>query len=324
MNNRGLPMVTFGIIVLNGEPFILYNLRVLRPFAYGIIVRKEPRPLLSILLSLVESWPMECDIYFEAACQPLINARKAIAAYRRHIPKMDLYQIITTKQDPELIAALEQVVAELLPEFKRVVGEHPLRTPSRGCVSITEAFWLYALTRSLKPRVIIESGTFEGYSIFFLWSAAPSDARVISFDPFTKPKFRLPGVEYYAMDWTEHNWSSLPGDQTLIFFDDHLHQGRRLWQAYRQDIRHLVFHDNYVTPVQSHIPIRYVNLLGLVKHYYIFDRLRSDPIFCDTSANPQAYRWLTYVELEDRIPIWRLLLRRWRYWSHVKNPYKIR
>jgi hypothetical protein len=38
MNNDELPKITFGIIVLNGEPFVRYCLRSLYPFAYEIIV----------------------------------------------------------------------------------------------------------------------------------------------------------------------------------------------------------------------------------------------------------------------------------------------
>ena len=33
-----IPKITFGIIVLNGEPFVRYNLRALYPFAHQIIV----------------------------------------------------------------------------------------------------------------------------------------------------------------------------------------------------------------------------------------------------------------------------------------------
>lgn len=32
------PRITFGMIVLNGEPFTRYNLRALYPFAHEIIV----------------------------------------------------------------------------------------------------------------------------------------------------------------------------------------------------------------------------------------------------------------------------------------------
>ena len=35
---KKLPSITFGMIVLNGEPFVRYNLRALYPFAHQIIV----------------------------------------------------------------------------------------------------------------------------------------------------------------------------------------------------------------------------------------------------------------------------------------------
>ncbi len=38
MSNREQRLVTFGMIVLNGEPFVCYNLRALYPFAHQIIV----------------------------------------------------------------------------------------------------------------------------------------------------------------------------------------------------------------------------------------------------------------------------------------------
>ncbi|MBF8260221.1 MAG: Glycosyltransferase family 2 protein [Actinobacteria bacterium] len=43
MENTG-PKITFGMIVLNGEPFVLYNLRALYPFAHQIIVVEGAAP----------------------------------------------------------------------------------------------------------------------------------------------------------------------------------------------------------------------------------------------------------------------------------------
>jgi hypothetical protein len=37
-SENGMPRITFGIIVLNGEPFVRYNLRALYPFAHEIII----------------------------------------------------------------------------------------------------------------------------------------------------------------------------------------------------------------------------------------------------------------------------------------------
>jgi hypothetical protein len=39
-----LPKITFGLIVLNGEPFTRYNLRALYPFAHQIIVAEGASP----------------------------------------------------------------------------------------------------------------------------------------------------------------------------------------------------------------------------------------------------------------------------------------
>lgn len=234
---------------------------------------------------------------------------------------MNLHTIITTQQDPDLAQALENYIAETLPQFKRVLEQHPIRDPSPGCISVAEAFWLHGLVRSLKPELVIESGTYEGYSLFFIWQAAHEYARILSFDPKHEPTSKLKGVEYFTSDWMDIKVRPEIGSRTMIFFDDHINQGIRLKQASDQGFRHVVFHDNYITPYQSHLPIRFYDLLGLVRVSYIFDRIRSDPIFLDGTWNPQNYRWLTYLELEPRKAAWKRWLRRWRYLLSRRNPY---
>jgi len=205
-----------------------------------------------------------------------------------------LYEIISQLQDPELIDALEGYIAANLPEFKTIVAAHPLKNPKGGHCSMTEAFWLYHLCKSLQPQLVIESGSLQGYSLYFLRAAAPG--RVLSFDPYRKPIIPLDGIEYSACDWTEHDFGDVP-DCTLAFFDDHIHQGDRVRQCKQRGVRHAIFHDNYLRPDQSHIPLRYANLLGLIQRQFIFPRIRSDKIFIDRSVNSQGYRWLTYVEI---------------------------
>ncbi|MFH1130949.1 MAG: hypothetical protein V1754_06410 [Pseudomonadota bacterium] len=235
---------------------------------------------------------------------------------------MNLHKIISTQLDPELGENLERFVQENLPEFKQVFSEHPLKGPRRGCVSLGEAFWLFHIARAIQPEVIIESGNWEGYSLYFLWRAVPQ-AKLYAFDPLRKPEINLAGVEYHAYDWTKHKFMDLPGERTLVFFDDHMHQGKRLQQALARGVRHVLFHDNYRTPYQSPVPIRYCNLLGMAKTYYIFDRLRSDPFFCSTEHNPQAYRWLTYLDLETNLSwLQRLTYRLFYKLPMAHNPYE--
>ena len=65
---------------------------------------------------------------------------------------MDLYEIITTQQDPELAESLERFVNTHLAEFREVFTAHPLPKPKTGCISACEAFWLYCLVQAVRPQ----------------------------------------------------------------------------------------------------------------------------------------------------------------------------
>lgn len=208
---------------------------------------------------------------------------------------MTLYETITTLRDPELIQALDEFVELNLSEFKQVLNDHPIQIPWGGAFSTTEAFWTYFLVKALKPDMVIESGSYEGYSIYFLLRAAPQ-AEAHSFDPYNTPK-KVGDFQYHAYDWTEYIFErSLT--KAFVFFDDHVHQGNRLKQTKERGIPYALFHDNFLNAIQGHVPLRFCGVEGLAKFQYIFPRLRCDPIFNSTKAQPQYYSWLTFVELE--------------------------
>ncbi len=209
-----------------------------------------------------------------------------------------LVEIITTEQDPELHKSMEEFVARTLDEFKEVLAQH--EGEAIGGVSVCEAFWLYCLIKSIRPTQIIESGTFYGYSLYFIRSAAPPSCRVISFDPNMYHAPWREDVEYYEMDWLEKEGIDLAqGVGTLIFFDDHIDQGRRLNEAVSMDQEHIIFHDNYLSDQHSHRSIRFCDL-SKAWFCYTLPALYSDPIFTDTTKNAQTYRWLTYVQRRVR------------------------
>nr|MBC8459173.1 hypothetical protein [Deltaproteobacteria bacterium] len=85
-----------------------------------------------------------------------------------------LYEIINIPHDPELIQALDEFVELNLLEFKQILEDHPIQIPWGGAFSTAEAFWTYFLVKSLQPDVVIESGSYEGFSIYFLLRAAPN------------------------------------------------------------------------------------------------------------------------------------------------------
>ena len=205
-----------------------------------------------------------------------------------------LYEIINIPHDPELIQALDEFVELNLLEFKQILEDHPIQIPWGGAFSTAEAFWTYFLVKSLQPDVVIESGSYEGFSIYFLLRAAPN-AEIHSFDPDNELK-RVGDFQYHAYDWTEHTFDrSL--ENAFVFFDDHIHQGDRLRQAKERDIRHALFHDNFTSLARDHVPLRFCGVEGLAKFQFIFPRLSCDPIFDTTKARPQYYGWLTYCEV---------------------------
>ena len=213
-------------------------------------------------------------------------------------PAPGLYQILTRMKYPPLGDALEAFVESGLPEFKEVLATHPLDEPMDGHCSVGEAFWLYWLVKSLEPRVVIESGSLEGYSLWFLRQAAPETTRVLAFDPYHEPAIPMDGIEFYPVDWMESDLRGLPGQETLAFFDDHFNQRVRVEQCVWRRIRHTAFHDNYTRPDQSHLSLRYAGLADLLRCQFVFPDLRCDPIFTDHETNRQAYRWLTYCEID--------------------------
>jgi len=208
---------------------------------------------------------------------------------------LNLYQVITTLQDPQLGEALEGFVADTLPAFKEIASAHPLQFPEPGHCSMAECFWLYYLVKALQPAVVIESGTFHGYSLYFLRAAATG--RVLGFEPTYEVQISTDEIDLYDHDWMSAPLDDVPWSDTLVFFDDHIDTDQRVQECIQRGVHRAIFHDNYLRLGQSHLSFRYANLHGLINFQYVFPRLRSDPIFVDTTHNLQSYRWLTYAEI---------------------------
>lgn len=206
---------------------------------------------------------------------------------------MTLPEIIAGDMEPVLGRRLCEYVDAHLEEFKGVLADHPVKDNTGG-ISVCEAFWLYCLVKDLQPEMIVESGTLHGFSLYFLWKAAPS-SEIHSFDPGCKPEIKLRDVEYHSCDWMDY-FNSQPPRDSLVFFDDHQDQGERFEEACEHGVDHAVFHDNYLTLGHSHRPLRFCCLEHDVELCYTFECLRGDPIFTDVSVNSQTYRWLTWVQ----------------------------
>ena len=106
--------------------------------------------------------------------------------------------------------------------------------------------WLYLIAKAMQPDLVIDSGTFRGASA---WAFAAAGAKVQSFDiDLSRLARRENGVVYSECDWTQFEWKDVDFSRSLIYFDDHLDQVRRLIEAARLGIPLAIFAD-----VSSHV-----------------------------------------------------------------------
>lgn len=106
-------------------------------------------------------------------------------------------------------------------------------------------FSLWFLLRKLQPKYIIESGVWKGQGTWFMEKAVPQ-ARIFCLDPnLNRLVYKSKRAVYSRLDFSKQDWSSLPKDKTLVFFDDHQNALERVKTARSMGFRHLMFEDNY-------------------------------------------------------------------------------
>lgn len=122
-----------------------------------------------------------------------------------------------------------------------------LLTPFRqqqGGSRFNNLLWLFLITKSYSPRLIVDSGTYQGASAWALSRGKPN-ARAYSFDiDLSQLRLRCPTVEYIEGDWTKHLGAATEHDRSLVYFDDHVDQIRRLLEAGERRYRVAIFDDD--------------------------------------------------------------------------------
>lgn len=103
---------------------------------------------------------------------------------------------------------------------------------------------LYDYCILLKPKIIIESGTWKGNSSYLFKMACP-DAVIICYDiDFSKLMWRHQKIIYNEFDIHNHFHYFENTDDVLLFFDDHINQKKRLKWLIENDFKHVIFDDN--------------------------------------------------------------------------------
>jgi hypothetical protein len=140
--------------------------------------------------------------------------------------------------------------AEIIGEFYEEFLKQPFREPGGGS-RFNNLAWLYTIARAMQPSFVIDSGTFRGASA---WALSKAGIRVYSFDiDLSQLAHRSPAVLYTQSDWTAFDWKDKDLSQALIYFDDHLDQVRRLFEASQHGVPVAIFDDDF--PVTSFAPM---------------------------------------------------------------------
>ena len=120
----------------------------------------------------------------------------------------------------------------------------PFRHPSGGS-RFGNLLWLNLIAKSLQPDVIVDSGTYKGASSWAMCYGAP-DAKTLSFDiDLSRLDFRSKNVEYIERDWATYNFDPYQNKTCLVYFDDHLDQGKRLKEAADRKFQVAIFDDDF-------------------------------------------------------------------------------
>lgn len=106
------------------------------------------------------------------------------------------------------------------------------------------AVWFIA--KWLSPDIIVESGIWKGQSTWLLEKACPN-AKIISIDINLSNREYISNRAIYSdKDFSKHDRSNIT-DKSLVFFDDHQNEYKRLQQCKWFGFKHIIFEDNYPT-----------------------------------------------------------------------------
>jgi len=122
--------------------------------------------------------------------------------------------------------------------------ECPIRQTGGGG-GFNTAILLWSVIRILEPALIVESGIFRGFTTWVNKQAAQR-AEIHAFDiSFAELKIRIPDVQYHQCDWCSYELNARSDCNSLVYFDDHVNQWKRLTEAAKRGFRYVLFDDSF-------------------------------------------------------------------------------
>jgi hypothetical protein len=154
-----------------------------------------------------------------------------------------------------------------------------------GGLGFNGLLWLFSIVRSFSPKMVVESGTFLGGSAWTIRKASPS-AIIHSFDvDLSNLLVTDRSILFHEMDWNESNIESEDPDSSLCFFDDHVDQIKRLFEAQERGFKYAIFDDN--TPVNC----TYLATHGVPTLDFVYDERIDDGDILEWSMLRKRYSY---------------------------------
>ena len=168
---------------------------------------------------------------------------------------------------------------------------------NKGGMCSCDMFTLYISLKNLKPKVVIESGVWNGLSTKLIRKVLGDDVIIICLDPREIPSNgfidKNKNTIYYTgkkfIDFKDLNLNNYNKDEILCFFDDHQNAIVRLLQCKSKKIKHIFYNDNYPPNCGSHFTIQHLKyndnrfnlfnnnqkklILNLIQEEYIFPNI---------------------------------------------------
>ena len=137
-----------------------------------------------------------------------------------------------------------------------------------GGMNINDMFSFYFLLKKLRPKMVIESGIWNGLSTKLIRKTLGDSLIIICLDPRDIPQYGFKdnnkNTHYFTgkhfIDFNDFELGAFVNDfeKVLCFFDDHQNSAQRLKQCIHKNIINVFFNDNYPKNLGSHYSVQHL------------------------------------------------------------------
>ena len=193
------------------------------------------------------------DVLLDRAGFQIMRKRSETSSWMKTLKYRDMIIDHISKPMSESIARLGQkqvaqigLVRNWVAEYFNMIPKCPV-SQFVGGGGWNAGLHLFCLSRAIEPMIIIESGTYKGFSSWIFRQANPR-AELHCFDvDLSRLEWRDPTIIYHEYDWFDSPIQIDDPAVVFAYFDDHVSQARRILEASRLSLSTIAFDDNLPT-----------------------------------------------------------------------------